>query len=164
MKHLLNNLSEEEKNNIRQKHKGGLKVTTENFKRLVDTKSGLVKPLVNEQSETSGTTETPEIVTNVATEGIKNVTDQMIQSPPFKGYYSGYVIQGEFNNTNYSWNLRGVEGMSGIRGMIEGVITCERNSTLSTEKYGIEFPDLLENGVWVGFYSETYSQGQFICY
>jgi hypothetical protein len=49
MKHLLNNLSEEEKNAIREQHTGGMKVVTENFKKLIETKSGDVKPLVNEQ-------------------------------------------------------------------------------------------------------------------
>ena len=31
MKHILNNLSEEEKNAIREQHTGGMKVMTENF-------------------------------------------------------------------------------------------------------------------------------------
>ena len=48
MKHLLNNLSEEEKNAIREQHTGGMKVVTENFKKLINAKSGDVKPLVNE--------------------------------------------------------------------------------------------------------------------
>jgi len=49
MKHLLNNLSEEEKNSIREQHEGGMRIVNENFKKLVDTKLGDVKPLVNEQ-------------------------------------------------------------------------------------------------------------------
>ena len=51
MKHLLNNLSEEEKNNIRKLHEGGMKLSIENFKRLVETKSGDVKPYLNDDSE-----------------------------------------------------------------------------------------------------------------
>jgi len=43
MKHLLNNLSEEEKNSIREQHVGGMKVTTENFLKLVNSKSGTIK-------------------------------------------------------------------------------------------------------------------------
>ena len=43
MKHLLNNLSEEEKNSIREQHTGGMKVNTENFRKLVKTKQGNVK-------------------------------------------------------------------------------------------------------------------------
>ena len=48
MKHLLNNLSEEEKNAIREQHTGGMKVVTENFNKLLNSKLGDAKPLVNE--------------------------------------------------------------------------------------------------------------------
>lgn len=48
MKHLLNNLSEEEKNNIREQHAGGIKITIDNFKKLVETKQGDAKPYLNE--------------------------------------------------------------------------------------------------------------------
>jgi len=51
MKHLLNDLTEKEKNSIREQHTGGMKVVTENFSKLINTKSGNVKPLVNEQGE-----------------------------------------------------------------------------------------------------------------
>jgi len=49
MKHLLNNLSEEEKNYIREQHTGGMNLIIENFNKLISSKSGDVKPLVNEQ-------------------------------------------------------------------------------------------------------------------
>jgi predicted component of type VI protein secretion system len=48
MKHLLNNLTEEEKNSIRGQHTEVIKVVTENFSKLINTKSGDVKPLINE--------------------------------------------------------------------------------------------------------------------
>ena len=48
MKHLLNNMSEEEKNTIREQHTGGMKVITENFYKLLNSKLGDVKPLVSE--------------------------------------------------------------------------------------------------------------------
>jgi hypothetical protein len=44
MKHLLNSLSEEEKNSIREQHTGGMKIAIDNFRRLVETKQGDVKP------------------------------------------------------------------------------------------------------------------------
>jgi hypothetical protein len=50
MKHILNNLSEEEKNAIREQHAGGMKVITENFSKLIGSKLGDSKPLVREQS------------------------------------------------------------------------------------------------------------------
>jgi hypothetical protein len=51
MKHLLNNLTQEEKNNILEQHAGGIKVMTENFRKLMNAKHGNSKPLVNEQEE-----------------------------------------------------------------------------------------------------------------
>lgn len=50
MKHLLNNLSEEEKNSIREQHEGGRKIVIENFRKLIETKSGDVK-LYTESNE-----------------------------------------------------------------------------------------------------------------
>ena len=50
MKHLLNNLTEQEKNAIREQHTGGMKVMTENFSRLLNSKLGDSKPLVSEQN------------------------------------------------------------------------------------------------------------------
>jgi hypothetical protein len=49
MKHILNDLSEQEKNFIREQHTGGMKVMTEGFSKLINSKLGDVKPLVNEQ-------------------------------------------------------------------------------------------------------------------
>jgi hypothetical protein len=49
MKHLLNNMSEEEKNSIREQHTGGMKVMTENFGKLLNSKLGDAKPFINEQ-------------------------------------------------------------------------------------------------------------------
>ena len=48
MKHLLNNISEEEKNRIREQHTGGMKIATDKFKMLVETKQGDIKPYLNE--------------------------------------------------------------------------------------------------------------------
>ena len=48
MKHLLNEMSEEEKNSIRSQHTDSISVNTENFKKLVENKLGNVKPLIKE--------------------------------------------------------------------------------------------------------------------
>lgn len=48
MKHILNNLTEEEKNQIREQHTGGMKVMTENFNKLLNSKLGDAKPLVEQ--------------------------------------------------------------------------------------------------------------------
>lgn len=50
MKHILNNLSAEEKKSILEQHTGGMKVITENFSKLINSKQGDSKPLVNEQT------------------------------------------------------------------------------------------------------------------
>ena len=51
MKHILNEMSDEEKNSIRSQHTGSLQVQTERFKKLVENKLGNVKPLISEQNE-----------------------------------------------------------------------------------------------------------------
>ena len=48
MKHLLNNMSEQEKNAIREQHTGGMKLSNEKFRNLVQGKLGDVKTLVKE--------------------------------------------------------------------------------------------------------------------
>ena len=50
MKHILNNLSNEEKNSIREQHTGGMKVVTENFHKLLNSKLGDSKPFVIEET------------------------------------------------------------------------------------------------------------------
>ena len=67
MKHILNNLSEEEKNAIREQHAGGMKVITENFSKLVNTKLGDSKPLVSEKTDKTKNSVTEETIT----EGVK---------------------------------------------------------------------------------------------
>jgi len=49
MKHILNNLTEQEKQAILEQHKGGMKVMNENFSKLIKATLGDAKPLVNEQ-------------------------------------------------------------------------------------------------------------------
>lgn len=49
MKHILNNLSEQEKNAIREQHTGGIKVVNENFSKLLNSKLGDSKPFLSEQ-------------------------------------------------------------------------------------------------------------------
>ena len=51
MKHILNDLSDDEKNRIREQHTGGKKITIENFNNLVNTKLGDSKPFLNEQAQ-----------------------------------------------------------------------------------------------------------------
>ena len=51
MKHILNNLTEQEKNAIREQHTGGMKVSTDKFNQLLESKLGDVKPILSEQTK-----------------------------------------------------------------------------------------------------------------
>jgi hypothetical protein len=57
MKHILNDMSEQEKNSIREQHAGGMKVMTENFSKLINSKLGDSKPLVEQKEDTLETEE-----------------------------------------------------------------------------------------------------------
>jgi len=48
MKHILNNLTESEKEEILKQHRGEMKVVPENFNKLLGSKLGDVKPLISE--------------------------------------------------------------------------------------------------------------------
>jgi hypothetical protein len=49
MKHLLNDLSNSERNRILEQYENSILVETNNFNRLLKAKSGNVKPLINER-------------------------------------------------------------------------------------------------------------------
>jgi hypothetical protein len=51
MKHLLNDMSSEEKNSILEQHTGGKQIDTSRFRSLLESTLGNAKPLVNEEEE-----------------------------------------------------------------------------------------------------------------
>lgn len=51
MKHLLNDLTREEKNRIREQYDGKIYIDTSKFRRLMESKLGDVRPLLNEQGD-----------------------------------------------------------------------------------------------------------------
>ena len=114
------------------------------------------KPTINLNSTYMGNA----LINKVATEGIKNVTPQMISSPQFKGSYSGYQFGGVFNEVEYQWDCNGVEGMSGIRGMVDGEILTE---TVENMLAAIKKPvtDAKPGSFCVGFYAPA---SKFIIY
>jgi hypothetical protein len=108
MKHLLNNLSEQEKSSIISQHKGGIEIETKNFKNLLEHKSGSVKPLLMEQ----GTS----VKISVAKEGWAKLPDDIcnITSESPVCTYSGYYYSFKYNNIYYDCDLSGI--ISGVRG------------------------------------------------
>ena len=50
MKHILNDLTEQEKNSIREQHTGGMKVMTESFSKLINSKLGDVKVVIEQET------------------------------------------------------------------------------------------------------------------
>jgi len=97
MKHLLNNLSEEEKNSIREQHTGGMQVSNERFNSLLENKLGNSKPLVEQfddeddfEDELEGDEELDEDTSwmNDLNEGVafrKSIADVITQYPNKKG-------------------------------------------------------------------------------
>lgn len=63
MKHLLNNMSEEEKNVIRNQHTGGMKLSNQKFRKLVESKLGDVKTLVEQPKRKEDSAIIPDINT-----------------------------------------------------------------------------------------------------
>jgi hypothetical protein len=51
MKHLLNDLSSEEKNSILEQHNGEIKIDTSKFRTLLESKLGDSKPLITEAEQ-----------------------------------------------------------------------------------------------------------------
>ena len=112
MKHLLNNLSEEEKNSIREQHTGGMKVNTENFRKLVKTKQGNVK-LISESKM------------NISPEEIIEMLLDSASSFPQTDYDDPYDwMQDVFSSVELELDVMGVEDeiIGDIRMLYDDVI------------------------------------------
>ena len=111
------------------------------------------------------------VVNKVGNEGLKNITPEMVAAPPFKGIYSGYVIEGTFNGVKYQWDCNGINGFGGVRGMVNGVIGTE---TIENICYGTKIQppsDIKPNSLSLQFDSDsgtsfilyTSNSGKVIC-
>jgi hypothetical protein len=160
MKHILNNISQEEKQRILEQHSGGKTIDTSKFRQLLESKLGNVKPLLYEQPKPAEEN-TKTITSKLLTDGIKNVTPEMITEGSFHGYYSKYVLEGKFKNVIYVWDGTGVPGMpdelSDGEYMAVGNVLTDNNSVLPE----IGITDADPNGVWIGFNG---SGLKFFCY
>ena len=92
MKHILNNLTDKEKQSILEQHKGGMKVVNENFSKLIKATLGDAKPLVSEQDDKQNThrydtgTQTPGIekfMENPSDETVSNGLLNQLRNDPF---------------------------------------------------------------------------------
>ena len=118
----------------------------------------------NPQQSTTNQGQTKTMTNNVAKEGLKNVTPQMVESPPFNGERWAYGFGGEFNGVMYSWECNGVEGMGGVRGIdnIPGKVISDKNETLS-QLTKEEVTDAQKGGNFIGFVTNG-SRGGFVIY
>jgi hypothetical protein len=94
MKHILNNLSNEEKNSIREQHTGGMKVITENFSKLLNSKLGDSKPLVEMEEMPEGMFSRELSKTDKLKRDINDAISRKIASPKTTGV-SGKWSYGE---------------------------------------------------------------------
>ena len=90
MKHLLNNISEEEKNSIREQHTGGMKISTDKFKTLLGSKLGNSKPLVSEQSTIQSSPQKPTFSND--DENLKGLSDTPDGGKMFNSDFGGTEI------------------------------------------------------------------------
>ena len=80
MKHILNNLSEQEKNSIREQHTDVTKIVTENFTRLINSKLGDVKPLIEQTStQTNVGNQSRTVNTSMGIADFTNIPNDKIQ-------------------------------------------------------------------------------------
>ena len=153
MKHLFNNLTEQEKNSIREQHTGGMKVRVKPGEQPVNQN---IKTMINK----------------VASEGIKNVTPAMMSADQFKGNYKDSSFGGTFNGVNYVWDCTGVPGMLTSQFMVAGDIIsqtsknmfAEINKTPDDNDYNPESPSVgFYDGNGVNFVIYATSDGKVKC-
>jgi hypothetical protein len=137
MKHLLNNLSEQEKSSILSQHKGGIEITTKNFKKLFEHKSGSVKPLLMEQDEHTKFLEG--YVANVIKDGYKQVNKISLPDGEYKKQGSGYQVD-LYDRDGKTFTGYVIVTTSGIRGAWNNQPENVTNGTIG-DAYKIFFKD-----------------------
>ncbi len=99
MKHILNDLSSDEKNRILEQYNGEKTIDDKNFKRLLESQLGNVKPLINEDIDFDvnnpefGSEEKKE---NYRDKDIVNGIEISVAFDPYYGDYTIYFPQIEF--------------------------------------------------------------------
>jgi hypothetical protein len=147
MKHLLNNIPQEEKNRILEQHRGGKSIDTTRFKALLESSMGNVKPLISEDDVTTQTTTLAP--TRTQTTGTKPNTQQGVEvyKNPVTGVvndFSNWIKVIAFSDEATTQALTNIEinpGLIGLEGNnvkftyviagknVEGTGTFDCNST-----------------------------------
>ena len=134
MKHLLNNLSSEEKNNILERYNKSVEVSVKKFKTLVETSLGEVKPLINEDNTTGDT-----VYNDYISKGYKDITTYyfspegvvLIPDGDYVGKGSGYseeVMSKDGKNTGYVFFYTGgVRSPDDTRGLRTSTVRVTQN-------------------------------------
>jgi hypothetical protein len=121
MKHLLNNLSSDEKNSIREQYEGGMSIDTSKFKKLLETKLGDAKPLINED-ETVSDLERKQLSDKM----IKDIVDKYylddVVNPTTKVPYQPFNNGGKLDyNKAYRDNMESIDQKLSELGFPNGV-------------------------------------------
>lgn len=111
MKHLLNDMSSEEKNSILEQHTGGKQIDTSRFRSLLESTLGDAKPLVNEEEEDE---EVVVSVDDIAQEDMNCFSD--VATPPGKkGKYKvkkkGCMTKTRYKGPKQKYSGRSFPGM-----------------------------------------------------
>jgi hypothetical protein len=128
MKHLLNNLSSDEKNSIREQYEGGMSIDTSKFKKLLETKLGDAKPLINED-ETVSDLERKQLSDKM----IKDIVDKYylddVVNPTTKVPYQPFNNGGKLDyNKAYRDNMESIDQKLSELGFPNGVYIPENIS------------------------------------
>ena len=122
MKHLLNDLSSEEKKSILEQHSGGKSIDTSKFKKLIESKLGNVKLLVEEETQE----------TENATEQIQQISSELGSDIDPK--VANEVMSCSFDEIGSGLNLKpeAKELLEKVKMKIRDMISKEDRSGLKT--------------------------------
>jgi hypothetical protein len=144
MKHLLNDLTEQEKNSIREQHTGGMVVLSAKFSKLVNTKLGDAKPLVNEQAEEQDMSRFDTHVKTLESKGYKVVDKISLPDGEYDltgGGYICYLVK-DNKDTGYAFVTTG-----GIRGPWDGHKVNVVGGKIEKVRYGQVYKMLYNKSV-----------------
>ena len=117
MKNLLNDMSFEERQKIREQHTGGMKVTSNRFTKLVNGKLGHINPLLNEQADNDDFFDS--YVKPLTDQGFKQVNEINLPDGTYKKNGSGYQID-LMDSDGKTFTGYSIITKNGIRGMWNG--------------------------------------------